>query len=97
MTVRHGPALCVALTLAACAGTTSEVRDYDCERGGPLQVTITGNNATLEFGERRVEVVRVEADYGERWAADGWLLWIRDGEASVTAGDQVLAWGCQRR
>mgnify|MGYP000352616129 CR=1 FL=1 len=34
---------------------------------------------------------------GERWAADGVLLWIREDGASVTVGDQVIAWGCRRR
>jgi membrane-bound inhibitor of C-type lysozyme len=73
------------------------VRYYDCEQGGPLQLTIREDTATVRFDGRRHVLPRVAASDGERWTADGILLWIKDGEPSVTIGDQVLVWGCRAR
>jgi len=39
----------------------------------------------------------VTAEEGRRWRSGDVLLWLRDDEASVTVGDQVVAWGCRRR
>lgn len=92
--------LTIALALAlcaACAATPVDSRYYECERGGPLQVTLRDDTATVAFDDRRYVLARVEAPEGERWAADDVLLWIRKGEASVSVGDQVLVWGCRRR
>jgi len=53
--------------------------------------------ARVEFDGRRYTLAAVEADEGRRWRDGDVLLWLRNGEASVTVGDQVLAWGCRRR
>jgi len=53
--------------------------------------------ARVEFDGRRYTLAAVEADEGRRWRDGDVLLWFRNGEASVTVGDQVLAWGCRRR
>jgi hypothetical protein len=51
----------------------------------------------LEFGGRRYNLPAVTAEEGRRWRSGDVLLWLRDDEASVTIGDQVVAWGCRRR
>jgi len=53
--------------------------------------------ARIEFDGRSYTLTSVAADEGRRWRDGDILLWIRDGEASVTVGDQVVAWGCRRR
>ncbi len=72
-------------------------RSFDCERGGLLYVEIADAVARVEFDGRRYSLASVEAEEGRRWRDGDVLLWIRDGEASVTVGDQVVAWGCRRR
>ncbi len=53
--------------------------------------------ARVEFDGGRYTLASVEADEGRRWRAGEVLLWLRDGEASVTVGDQIMVWGCRRR
>lgn len=87
----------LALIGAGCAGAPVDTRSYDCERGGPLHVEIRGSEARLEFDGRRHVLPATEAETGSRWRSGDMLLWLRDGEASLTVGDQVVAWGCRRR
>jgi len=51
----------------------------------------------LEFDGRRYTLPAAAAGQGRRWRSGDVLLWLRDDEASVTIGDQVVAWGCRRR
>ncbi len=53
--------------------------------------------ARVEFDGRRYTLESLQAEEGRRWRDGEVLLWIRDGEASVTVGDQVMVWGCRRR
>lgn len=87
----------LALAGTGCAGAPVDARSYDCERGGLLRVEIGDDLAGVEFDGRRYTLASVETDDGRRWRDGDVLLWIRDGEASVTVGDQVVAWGCRRR
>ena len=80
-----------------CAGAPLDTRSYDCERGGPLYVEIDPTEARLEFDGRRHTLPAVSAPEGRRWRSGDMMLWIRDGEASITIGDQVVAWGCRQR
>jgi len=87
----------LALAGTGCAGAPVDTRSYDCERGGLLHVEIGDAVARIEFDGRSYTLTSVAADEGRRWRDGDILLWIRDGEASVTVGDQVVAWGCRRR
>ncbi|WP_405232957.1 MliC family protein [Lentisalinibacter salinarum] len=86
-----------ALAGTGCAGAPVDTRSYDCEQGGLLSVEIADAMARVEFDGRRHTLAAVETDEGRRWRDGDVLLWIRDGEASVTVGDQVVVWGCRRR
>ncbi|HZX24739.1 MAG TPA: MliC family protein [Woeseiaceae bacterium] len=87
----------LALAGAGCAGAPVDTRSYDCEGGGLLHVEITDAVARVEFDGRRYTLESLQAEEGRRWRDGEVLLWIRDGEASVTVGDQVMVWGCRRR
>ncbi len=62
-----------------------------------LHVETRAGEALLEFDGRRYTLPQVTAEEGRRWRSGDVLLWLRDDEASVTIGDQVVAWGCRRR
>jgi membrane-bound inhibitor of C-type lysozyme len=85
------------LTGAGCAGASVDTLSYVCERGGTLRVEPRPDEALLEFDGRRYILPAVSAEEGRRWRSGDVLLWLRDDEASVTIGDQVVAWGCRRR
>lgn len=97
MSLRVAALAALALVGAACAGAPVDTRSYDCERGGPLYVEIDAAEVQLDYDGRRYTLPAAPAEQGRRWRSGDMLLWIRDGEASITIGDQVVAWGCRQR
>lgn len=91
------PVLAAGLVLCgACAAVGPDVARYECERGGVLVIEKGEDLATFEFGGRRYRLPSAETVSGERWQRGDVLLRIHGGEASLTIGDQVVAWGCHR-
>ncbi len=89
-------AAAASLLITGCAASGADVVRYECERGGPLEVEYHRDEASFVLAGRRHRLPRVPSASGERWERDGVLLWTKGEEATVSIGDQVVAWGCRR-
>ena len=82
---------------AACTTLPPDSTRYACRHGGTLTIERVDDDAVFDFQGRRYRLPRVESARGERWRSGDTLLWIRGEEATLSFGDQVVAWGCTPR